>query len=142
MDTILYVSSSSSLGGAHKIYLGAQAEASRSGMHLQFVDCEPTPALVRELVRLWRPSGAIVNCGGPWNNLDTRIFEPLPVVAVGHAPETLPPEAMAVRHDSAGTARTAARELLATGFRHFAFVSQPARRHWSETRGSTVVPQR
>lgn len=63
------------------------------------------------------------------------MFASLPAVSVGHNPETLSPGALSVLHDSAGTARAAARELLATGFRHFAFVSQPSRRHWSETRG-------
>ncbi len=39
------------------------------------------------------------------------MFASLPAVSVGHNPETLPPGALSVLHDSAGTARAAAREL-------------------------------
>ena len=139
MDTILFFTTSSARGGAQKQFLGAQATAERHGLHLQMVEQTPTQPLVHELASLWRPMGAIVDCGGPWGDLNPDVFGTLPVVMLGHSPETLPSGALSVRHDSGETGRTAARELLATGYRHFAYVPTIQRRYWSETRQKAFV---
>ena len=51
-----------------------------------------------------------------------------------HDPETLPPDALSVDHESEETGRTAARELLAAGHRSFAFVHDIGRHYWSQRR--------
>ena len=139
MDTILFFTTSSARGGAQKQFVSAQMTAESRGFHLQMVERTPVAPVVRELARLWRPMGAIVDCGGPWGDLDPGVFGWLPVVVLGHNPETLPPGSLSVRHDSAETGRTAARELLATGFRNFAYVPTLQRRYWSMTRQRSFV---
>ena len=134
METILYFSTSSTRGGAHMTYVGAQAEATKRGVHLQFVDRRPEPELVRELDRLWHPVGQIAYCGGVWNDIDERTFGSTPVVLVDHDPNRPFPSAFSILHDSARTGRIAAKELLSTGFRNFAYVAQPGILHWSEER--------
>ena len=139
MDTILFFTTSSARGGAQKQFVSAQMTAESRGFHLQMVERTPVAPVVRELARLWRPMGAIVDCGGPWGDLDPGVFGWLPVVVLGHNPGTLPPGSLSVRHDSAETGRTAARELLATGFRNFAYVPTLQRRYWSMTRQRSFV---
>ena len=139
MDTILFFTTSSARGGALRHFVGAQAEAVRRGIHLQMVEGTPSAKRVAELAGLWHPLGAIVNCNGEWGDLDPSLFGPMPAVLLGHSPETLPPGTLSVRHDSYETGRTAARELLATGYRIFAFVPPIQRRYWSETRQNAFV---
>ena len=139
MQTVLFFTTWSSRGGGRATNEGAVAEAARSGFHLQVVEREPTRALLRELRGLWRPVGAIVYCGGEWNDIDVRLFGSLPTVTIGHAPERPATRAVAVRDDAGAVGLAAARELLATGFRSFAFVPSPSRRHWSEERGRTFA---
>ena len=139
MDTILFFTIRTARGGAQKQFVSAQTTAKGLGLLLQMVECAPTVQVVRELTGLWHPLGAIVDCGGPWGELDPGVFGALPVVMLGANPETLPPGTLSVRHDSAGTGRTAARELLATGYRHFAYVSPFQQRYWSETRQRAFV---
>ena len=139
MDTILFFTIRTGRGGAQKQFVSAQTTAKSLGLHLQMVECAPTAQVVRELTGLWRPLGAIVDCGGPWGDLDPGVFGSLPVVMLGSNPEMLPPGTLSVRHDSAGTGRTAARELLATGYRHFAYVPPFQQRYWSETRQRAFV---
>ena len=139
MDTILFFTTTTARGGAQKQFLSAQSTAKRHGLHLQLVEQTPSTAILRELSRLWLPLGAIVDCGAPWGDLDPGVFGSLPVVMLGSNPETLPPGTLSVRHDSTGTGRTAARELLATGYRHFAYVPPFQQRYWSETRQRAFV---
>ena len=140
MDTILFFTTPTVHGGTQKQFISAQTTAKNLGFHLQMVEYTPTAQVVRELVGLWRPLGAIVDCGGPWGGeLDPGVFGSLPIVMLGPMQETLPPGTLSVRHDSAGTGRTAARELLATGYRHFAFVPPFPQRYWSETRQRAFV---
>ncbi len=139
MDTILFFTIPTVRGGAQKQFVSAQMTAKSLGFHLQMVEYTPTVQVVRELVGLWHPIGVIVDCGGPWGEIDSGVFGRLPVVMLSHSPETLPPGTLSVRHDSAETGRTAARELLATGYRHFAYVPPFPQQYWSETRQRAFV---
>ena len=134
MNTILFFTPLSARGGAQKLLAGAQSAAERLGVHLQAVGQPPDAASVRELARLWRPLGAIVNGYGGWGGPSPDAFGRLPVVVLGlEGPP--PPGAFSVTHDSEGTGRLAARELLATGFRRFAYVPSVPPRPWSDARG-------
>ena len=134
MDTILHFLSRPTAAASEKL-AGAQDVASRHGCHVQVVENAPTVALVRQLATLWHPVGAIVDCGGEWSELDARVFGRLPAVMLGHAPGGLPAGVLSVRHDAGETGRAAARELLATGRRHFAYVPYFRPLHWSVARG-------
>ena len=134
VNTILFFTPLSARGGAQKLLAGAQTAAERLGVHLQVVGQPPDAASVRELVRLWRPLGAIVNGYGGWGGPSPGPFGRLPVVVLGLAGPP-PPGAFSVTHDSEVTGRLAARELLATGFRHFAYVPSVPPRPWSAARG-------
>ena len=134
MDTILHFYPRQTAASAEKL-AGVRDVVVRRGLHLQVVERIPTPALVRGLVRLWHPLGAVADCGGAMHRLDARVFGSLPAVLLGHAPGALPGGVCSVRHDSAETGRAAARELLATGWRHFAFIPYPGAHHWSAVRG-------
>ena len=133
MNTILFFTPVQSPDALETI-AGIRLVTARRGLHLQIVAREPTAMLVRELMQLWSPLGAILDCGSIWGEINPALFGDLPIVLLHHAPETLPPGMTAVRHASEETGRTAARELLATGCRHFAFVHYPTRKYWSDLR--------
>ena len=139
MDTVLLFSPVVMSPDARRTLAGAQDAAARRGVHVQTVARPPTAALVRGLRRLWSPLGAIVDCGSDWGPISPALFGSLPTVLLHHDPETLPPGTLSVRHDSGETGRTAARELLATGRRHFAFVHNATRTYWSDIRGQAFA---
>ena len=85
VNTILFFTPLSARGGSQKLLAGAQAAAERLGVHLQVVGQPPDAASVRELVRLWRPLGAIVNGYGGWGGPAPGPFGRLPVVVLGLA---------------------------------------------------------
>ena len=129
MDTILYFSSLNT-PDIQETLSGMQHVLVKRGIHLQFVERDPAPGLVGELVRLWNPIGIVAY--GP--DVDASCFDALPAVLLCHDPRTLPPDALSVTHASDRTGRTAAQELLATGCRSFAFVHNPEPKYWSEIR--------
>ncbi len=109
-------------------------EAERIGVHLQPIETDPTKPLIRHLENLWQPLGAIIDCAWPWFDVDSKLFEALPVAMIGHSPETLPRGVPNILHDSRKAGLEAARELLATGFRHAAYVGPGVSRHWNNER--------
>lgn len=133
MNTILFFTPIQSPDALETI-AGIRLVTARRGLHLQIVARKPTVVVVRELMDLWSPLGAILDCGSVWGGITPSLFGKLPTILLHHDPETLPPGTTNVRHASEETGRTAARELLATGLRHFAFVHNPTRKYWSDLR--------
>ena len=133
MDTILYFQPPLHPFIPNKLE-GVREAASRRGAHVQVVDREPTAELVAELAAFWHTLGAIVECGARTTPVDAAVFGTMPAVLLSPDPEQRPAPALSVCHDSAATARVAARELLSTGFSHFAFVPYPEPLLWSRTR--------
>ena len=134
MNTILFFTISSTRGCSATLLRGAKEEAVRQEVHLQPVETEPTPDAIRDFTDVWHPLGAIVNCAWPWFDVDPGLFGTLPVSMVGHGAETLPPGIPNVMHDSREAGLEAARELLATGFRHAAYIGPGQSRYWSADR--------
>lgn len=134
MDAILYFQSSAKWSAGGKL-AGVREIAAPSAIHVQVVDnVAPDAGSVAELAAFWKPLGAIVDAGSfEW--LDATAFSALPTVFISGDASALPRNAPLVRHDSAATARLAARELLETGSAELAFVPSRERRHWSEERG-------
>ncbi|MBR4259495.1 MAG: substrate-binding domain-containing protein [Kiritimatiellae bacterium] len=133
MNTVLYFQSQSKTNAGEKLG-GVQNIAAKCEWLVQVVEGLPPPKRLKELVEFWSPVGAIVECGGTAATVDPAVFGPLPVVFLDHDPSCLPKNAFCVTHDSAATAKMAARELMLGGAQSFAFVPYPARRFWSDER--------
>ena len=133
MDTILYFQSQSKTNAAEKLG-GVQDVAAKCGWLVQTVPGLPPPKRLRALEEFWHPVGAIVECGGTAATVAPSMFGDLPIVFFDHDPSCLPKNAFCVTHDSAATARMAARELMRSGATAFAYVPYPERRFWSDER--------
>ncbi len=138
MDTILYFGSHAKTNAAEKLG-GVQDIAAKNGMPVQAIDGLPSRKRLAGLLEFWRPAGAIVECGGMASRADPGAFGALPLVFLDHDPSCLPENAFCVTHDSAATAQMAARELLLSGARHFAWVPYPEPRFWSEERERAFI---
>ena len=133
MDTVLYFQSQAKVNAAEKL-AGVQAIAAKCGWLVQVVEGLPQRSRLRPLLDFWRPVGVVVECGGTAATVDPDVFGGLPSVFLDHDPSCLPRNAFCVTHDSAATARMAARELMRGGGASFAFVPNPERRFWSDER--------
>lgn len=132
MDTILYFSPLNTTD-ARETLAGIEMVTRRRGIHVQSMHASPTSENVSEVWRLWDPVGAIIYIA----DADPSLFSAydVPIAMICHDPATLPGYALAVNHDSAETGRTAARELLAMGCVHFAYVGNALPIYWSDIRG-------
>lgn len=133
MDTILYFQSPSKTSASDKI-AGVRRHATAAGWHVQAIDGIPSPNVLARLVDFWHPIGAIVECGGGYDEIPVNQFKGLPTVYLDRNPRTLPANVSCVSHDSVATGRLAAKELLFVGHPNFAFVPYPQPRFWSDDR--------
>lgn len=133
MSVVLYFQSSAKTSAPEKL-AGVRDVMSRRGHTVQAIEEPPTPQLISRLWAFWHPLGAIIDCGGEYNNIDAKIFAGRHVVFLGHNPDTLPRRCLLVSNDQAETAKAAARELLSTGYTNFAFIHVPERTNWSDLR--------
>ena len=138
MDVILYFQPSAKSSAPGKLY-GVQEIAALNGWHVQTVEGNISRERISELKNFWHPIGAITECGSETSTIDTSIFGNLPVVFYAHNPKSLPASALSVSHDSAQTARAAAKELMTTGFENFAFIPFERKTYWSEERKAAFV---
>ena len=137
MNCILYLHSASKTDASTEKLVGAREIAVKFGWHVQALDTALTPQKKKELIDFWKPIGVIVECGERKDNArQADDFGRLPVVYIDRDPDELrpSPSRFFVIHDSVAAGRTAARELLTTGFDTFAFVPFPGRWHWSRER--------
>ena len=133
METVLYFQPPTKTFAPEKL-AGVRDIMKRRHHHVQVIEEKPTTRLVDELWDFWDPLGAIMDCGGEYNNVDAALFGKHPVVFIGHNPDNLHKRSLLVSNDQRETARAAARELLSTGYGNFAFVHVPERKKWSELR--------
>ena len=113
---------------------GVKDIAAKAGWHVQEVNVRLTHKNLEELRKFWNPVGVIVDAGAGVNELSSADLRHFPVVFIDHDPATLPSNAFSVCHDSAATATLAAKELLSTGFVHFAYVPFHEKRFWDDER--------
>ena len=113
---------------------GVKDIAAKADWHVQEVNVRPTHRNLQELRKFWDPVGAIIDAGAGADELSVEDLNSFPVIFIDHDPATLPRNAYSVCHDSAKTATLAAKELLSTGFNHFAYVSFHDRRFWDDER--------
>ena len=133
MATILYFQPATKTFAPEKL-AGVRDIIEKRHHRVQTIEEKPTSRLVNELWALWNPLGAIIDCGGEYNDIDAGIFGSHPVVFIGHNPDTLPKSCLLVSNDQCDTARAAARELLATDYENFAFVHNADCKKWSKLR--------
>ena len=133
MDTVLYFQPQAKTFAPQKL-AGVREIMEKRGHLVQVIEEIPTRRLVTALKDFWRPLGAIVDCGGTYNDLDAALFDGMPTVFLGHDTETLASGNLLVANDQEETARSAARELLATGYPNFAFIHVRKRTNWSRQR--------
>ena len=113
---------------------GVKDIAAKAGWHVQEVNVKPTHKNLEELRTFWNPVGAIIDAGAGVDELAAADLNSFPVIFIDHDPKTLPRNAFSVCHDSEKTATLAAKELLSTGFSHFAYISFHERRFWDDER--------
>ncbi len=133
MATILYFQPPTKTFAPEKL-AGVRDIIEKRNHYVQIIEEKPTSRLVEDLWTFWNPLGAIIDCGGEYNNIDAGVFGSHPVVFIGHDPDSIPKKCLLVSNDQRETARAAARELLATGYENFAFVHNVDHKKWSHLR--------
>ena len=133
MPMILYFQSTGKVSTRQKLE-GVYASGRVFGWDVQVIEPGATERKAMDLVRFWEPDGVIVECGSEQNHFAPRIFGKTPVVFLDRNPKTLDGAAFCVTHDSAATARIAARELLSLRPSAYAYVPWPEQRFWSDER--------
>ena len=118
---------------------GVKEIAAQAGWHVQELNTAPSRANLQRLREFWNPIGAIVDAGGSRIRFSEKDLREFPIVFIDRDPKTLPANAFIVTQNSSATARLAARELLATGFKNFAYIPFPEKRHWSDERGTVFA---
>jgi len=135
-QTVLFFLWSDRAGCLNRIQ-GVRRYADTRGWRVQVVErCGAGGRIpVRELVDLWHPVGCIAECGGGMPEVTRAALKGTPVVFLDEHPD----QAKALHcvvSDSDAVGSRAAKELLALGLRHFAFVGYPMSRFWSNERGA------
>lgn len=110
---------------------GVKDIAAKVGWLVQEVNVPPTHHNLDELCQFWNPVGVIIDAGAGFGGISAGHLKLRPTVLIDPDPTLLPSGAFTVRHDSVATATLAAKELLSTGFTHFAYVPYPKERFWS-----------
>jgi len=137
MKTVLFVKSSDYSSLRQRV-AGFMDYAAGKDWNVQIV--EPVKS-VRELDRLvgfWSPDGCTVCCGAGNNDFPSARFH-APVVFLDRPTRTLSPADSYVCHDSAATARMAARELLSLNLAHYAYVGARRPMDWDTVRRDTFA---
>lgn len=133
MQVILYFQSPSQTSTSEKL-AGVRQIIEKRNWHLQIIEGLPTASRFREIMEFWQPLGVIVECGGGYGEIDHAQFRDVPTVFLDRNPNTLPPEAYSVSHDSCATAKMATKELLTLGYDNYAYIHPERRTFWSDER--------
>jgi len=141
MKTVLFLKSSG-LSSMRQRIAGFMGFASRKDWNVQIVEPVKTARDLSRLVKFWRPDGCVVCCGAGNNNFASSLFKS-PVVYLDRPAAGLAEGDSCVSHDSAATARLAARELLSLGFSYYAYVGARKPLDWDVVRrkifGETIA---
>ena len=137
MKTILYFQSPTRTTAPAK-YEGVREILEKANVHIQLFEERPTRRRVKELVDFWHPDGAIVETSTDLRDVSPDVFGSLPAVFFNPA-AALPRGTFAVRHDQRATGELAARELMTTGLRSFAYVPYHLPARWSDERGAAFA---
>lgn len=133
MQVVLYFQSPSQTSAPEKL-AGVRKVIEKRNWHLQIIEGLPNASRLCEILEFWQPLGVIVECGGGYDEIDYDRFRNIPTVFLDRNPDTLPPEAYSVSHDSRATARMAAKELLTIGYDNYAYIHPERHTFWSDDR--------
>ncbi len=133
MDVVLFFQSTTGKSWRQKL-AGAFAGARERGWLLQVADGGDSPARIREALRTWNPVGCLVDRAQCAGRVPDAAFGDLPVVYLDQDPGRPSARHPCVLHDSAATARAAARELMGDARASFGFVGSDPPRFWSHER--------
>lgn len=132
MNTIFFLKSPSSAGASDRQLVGARDITAKLGWSIR--DFNLLSVDLPRLVNFWKPSGIIVECGEWKRPIDLRPFGRTPVVFIDHDPSTLAEGSFNVLQNSVATGEAAARELMLTDYRHFAYVPFAGKWWWNDAR--------
>lgn len=115
---------------------GARRYAEKAGWNIQVIERNggDTPLDIGGIIDFWKPVGVIAECGGGIPEISCRTLGRVPCVYLDDNPGKTRGRGLYVNSDSAGVGELAAKELLALGLRHYAFVGWRRPRFWSEER--------
>lgn len=132
MNPLFFLKSPSSAGAADRQLVGARDITAKLGWNIR--DFNLLSANLRQLVSFWKPSGIIIECGEWKQPIDLQPFGTTPIVFIDHDPATLAKGCFNVLQNSVLTGEAAARELMLTDRRHFAYVPFAGKWWWNDER--------
>ncbi|MGI5869847.1 MAG: substrate-binding domain-containing protein [Kiritimatiellia bacterium] len=130
---------------------GIQKFARTTDWHLQTVEyakeesgghrlvCVLMGSDIEDLLDFWKPDGCIVECGKPVNLLGPADFQNCPTVFFSRHPSADHPGMVCIYSDAESIVKLAARELLTTGYKDFAYVPWTEDTPWSVERGEAFA---
>lgn len=133
MKTVLYVKYSEKFSDRRKL-AGVSEYAHAQGWNLQAVEKVERTDQLTELLRLWKPSGIIVNQSAGTNRISPSLLVDVSTVFFHYPVEDGVPSENCVFNDAKETAAIAARELLTLNLGQYAFVGWDKPVPWSESR--------
>ena len=134
MALILYFGSPTANNTSDEVLVGVRRIAQRLNWIVRDIDTTLSPPQIKSLIAYWRPLGIIFESGEWSPEVSNWILGSAPTVFIDRDPATIPRNSFNVLHDSISAGEVAARELMLTNFRHFAFVPYHEQRFWSEER--------
>ena len=134
MPLILYFRSPTPNNASDEALVGIRRIAAHLNWSVRDLDTALSAAQMKRLVDYWKPLGVIIE-SGEWSlKIDPRILGRTPLVFIDRDPNTIPNGSFNILHDAVSAGKVAARELMLTNCRHFAYVPFHERRLWSDER--------
>ena len=133
MNVVLFFQSTIRKSWREKL-AGVFRFARERGWLIQVIERSATPGSIRAALRTWSPLGCIVDRAHSRGMPPDNVFGDMPVAYLDQDPSHPSPRHSCVLHDSAATARLAAKELLNLGYKSCGFVGMPQPRFWSNER--------
>ena len=133
MDLILFFQPKRH-GSWRQMLSGTQRYAKEHNWGLQIMARPSSDSDIVRAIRDWRPKGCIIDCSEDGRPLAERLLVGIPTVYLNADTNRHPVPHPILTHDSAATAKLAARELLSLGLTHYAYVPFPQPQKWSRIR--------
>jgi len=133
MKTVLFLTSSSRhscrdrLSGIYRFAMG-------KGWRVQVIERERMKLSLPKLLELWKPEGAIAECGHEFPELSSKVFKGVPLVYLCEDPAVDRRRGCFVNADEKAIGRSAACELLSLSMVSYAFVGFEGGCCWSDAR--------
>ena len=132
MKTVLFLKSPSTNNASAEDLVGIRDIASHFGWDVRDIDI--SSKRLAEVVAFWGAIGIIAECGEWKRTIDFRAVGKLPIIYIDQDPALLNKRDFNILNDSEHEGRLAAKELIVTGYRNFAFVPYAGNWWWNEAR--------